>query len=141
MRSPAISSSAFPARREADFADTLRLVEEVGYASAYSFKYSPRPGTPAAEMEQVPEEVKAERLQRLQALLAAQQTQFNAGMRGLDVDVLLERPGKRPGQLVGKSPWLQAVQVDAPAAMIGEIVSVTIDRIGANTLFGTLMEH
>jgi tRNA-2-methylthio-N6-dimethylallyladenosine synthase len=129
----------FPGETDADFEDTLRLVEEVRYASAYSFKYSSRPGTPAAEMEQVSEAVKAERLQRLQALLAGQQSAFNARMRGLVVDVLLERPGKLSGQLVGKSPWLQAVQVDAPREMIGEIVPVTIERVGSNSLFGTLM--
>jgi tRNA-2-methylthio-N6-dimethylallyladenosine synthase len=130
----------FPGETEADFCDTLRLVETVGYASAYSFKYSIRPGTPAAEMDQVAEEVKAERLQRLQGLIAKQQQEFNSAMLGLEVDVLLEGHGKRPGQLVGKSPWLQAVHVDGPAERIGEIVRVTIDTIGANTLSGTLSE-
>lgn len=128
----------FPGESEDDFQDTLRLVEEVGYAGAYSFKYSPRPGTPAAEMEQVPEAEKSERLQRLQALLARQQQAFNAAMRGSSVEVLLEGFGKRPGQVVGKSPWLQAVHVDAPAERVGEIVPVEIDHIGANTLSGTL---
>jgi len=131
----------FPGETDADFEDTLRLIEEVGYASAFSFKYSPRPGTPAAEMEQVPEPVKAERLTRLQALINEQQQRFNAGMRGLTVDVLLEKPGRHPGQLVGKSPWLQAVQVDAPQALIGAIVSATITRIGTNSLFGTLTDE
>jgi tRNA-2-methylthio-N6-dimethylallyladenosine synthase len=126
----------FPGETDADFADTMRLVEDVGYAGAYSFKYSPRPGTPASEMDQVPEPVKAERLSRLQALIAEQQTRFNACMRGLVTEVLLEKPGKHPGQLVGKSPWLQAVQVDAPAELLGEIVTVTITRIGSNSLFG-----
>ena len=109
----------FPGETEADFEDTLALVETVGYASAYSFKYSPRPGTPAAERPQVPDAVKAERLKRLQALIARQQAEFNARMRGLKVDVLFEKPGRHAGQIVGRSPWLQAVQVDAPAAMIG----------------------
>ncbi len=128
----------FPGESDEDFEDTMRIVEEVRYASAYSFKYSPRPGTPAAEMEQVPEDVKAERLKRLQALLHAQQTEFNSRMRGLEIEVLLESRGRHAGQLVGRSPWLQAVQVDAPETMIGEIVRVTIDRVGANSLFGTL---
>jgi tRNA-2-methylthio-N6-dimethylallyladenosine synthase len=114
-------------------------VEEVGYASAFSFKYSPRPGTPAASRaDQVPEPVKAERLSRLQALLHEQQTAFNAAMVGRRTDVLLEKPGRYPGQLTGKSPWLQAVQVDAPASFLGTIVPVTIERTGSNSLFGAL---
>jgi tRNA-2-methylthio-N6-dimethylallyladenosine synthase len=128
----------FPGESDADYEDTMRLIEEVRYASAFSFKYSPRPGTPAAEMDQVPEPVKTERLTRLQALVNEQQRAFNAGMAGLTVDVLLEKPGKLPGQLVGKSPWLQAVQVDAPAHLLGAIVPVTIERMGAHSLFGTL---
>ena len=130
----------FPGETDADFEDTMRLVEEVGYASAFSFKYSPRPGTPAAEMTQVEEAVKAERLARLQALITEQQQRFNANMRGLTIDVLLEKPGKLPGQLVGKSPWLQAVQVDAPVDMMGEIVSVSVERAGSHSLFGVLAD-
>jgi tRNA-2-methylthio-N6-dimethylallyladenosine synthase len=118
----------------------MHLVAEVGYAQAYSFKYSSRPGTPAASGEQVPEELKTERLHRLQALLLAQQTAFNASMLGRSFDVLLEKQGRRPGQLTGKSPWLQAVQVDAPASRIGGIVPVTIERIGSNSLFGALTD-
>jgi tRNA-2-methylthio-N6-dimethylallyladenosine synthase len=130
----------FPAENDADFLDTLRLVEEVGYAQAYSFKYSPRPGTPAAESpEQVPEPVKAERLARLQELLTSQQRAFNEAMRGRRMDVLLEKPGRRAGQLTGKSPWLQAVQVDAQESSIGDIVSVEIEDIGSNSLFGALI--
>ena len=91
-------------------------------------------------MEQVPEAEKSERLMRLQTLLTRQQQDFNSAMRGLVVDVLLEAPAKRPGQLVGRSPWLQAVHVDAPAERIGTIVRVAIDHIGANTLSGTLMD-
>ena len=128
----------FPGETDADFEDTMRLIEDVRYASAFSFKYSPRPGTPAAEMEQVPEPVKAERLARLQARISAQEQAFNAGMRGRTIEVLLEKPGKHPGQLVGKSPWLQAVQVDAPAELLGAIVSVTVDRVGTHSLFGRL---
>ena len=132
----------FPGETDADFDDTFRLVEDVGYASAFSFKYSPRPGTPAATADaQVPEPVKAERLSRLQALLKAQQDAFNSGMLGRRMDVLLEKPGRRPGQLTGKSPWLQAVQVDAPASLLGSIVNVAIERIGSNSLFGTLCQE
>jgi tRNA-2-methylthio-N6-dimethylallyladenosine synthase len=130
----------FPGETEEDFCDTLALVEAVEYASAYSFKYSPRPGTPAAEMNQVPEDEKSERLTRLQALIAKQQAAFNARMRGLDVDVLFEKPGKRLGQIVGRSPWLQAVHADAPREMIGTIAPVTIEAIGANSLFGALKD-
>jgi len=129
----------FPGETDEDFAETLSLVERVGYASAFSFKYSVRPGTPAANApDQVPEPVKAERLVRLQGLLAEQQRAFNAAALGRRMGVLLEKPGKRPGQLAGKSPWLQAVQVDAPAALLGRVVDVTIERIGTNSLFGTL---
>jgi tRNA-2-methylthio-N6-dimethylallyladenosine synthase len=129
----------FPGESEADFSQTMRLVADIGYAQAYSFKYSPRPGTPAAGApDQVPEPVKAERLQALQELLQAQQRAFNAAMHGRTLDVLLEKPGRRPGQLVGRSPWLQAVHVDAPAERIGAIVPVRIETIGANSLFGSL---
>ena len=92
----------------------MRIVREVTYASAYSFKYSPRPGTPAADSEdQIEEAIKSERLYRLQDLLSQQQKDFNASKVGTEMTVLLERKGREPGQLVGKSPWLQAVQVDA----------------------------
>jgi tRNA-2-methylthio-N6-dimethylallyladenosine synthase len=132
----------FPGETNADFRDTIRLVEEVGYAQAYSFKYSPRPGTPAAaEAEQVPEAEKAERLAELQALLHGQQVAFNEAMLGRALDVLLEKPGRRPGQLVGRSPWLQAVQAEAPGALIGTIVQVRIDEIGSNSLFGALADE
>jgi len=130
----------FPGETEADFCDTLALIEEVQYASAYSFKYSPRPGTPAAEMDQVPDEEKSERLQRLQALIAKQQAAFNARMRGLEIDVLFEKPGRHPGQIVGRSPWLQAVQVDAPGDAIGTVQRVRIEAIGSNSLFGALAD-
>nr|WP_321442640.1 tRNA (N6-isopentenyl adenosine(37)-C2)-methylthiotransferase MiaB [uncultured Cohaesibacter sp.] len=130
----------FPGETEEDFEDTMRIVREVTYASAFSFKYSPRPGTPAADSEeQVAEAVKSERLYRLQALLAEQQKAFNASKVGTKMTVLLERKGREPGQLVGKSPWLQAVQVDAPEELIGEIVTVTIDNMGTNSLFGTML--
>ena len=130
----------FPGETEDDFEDTMRIVREVTYASAFSFKYSSRPGTPAADSEdQVAEEIKSERLYRLQALLSEQQKSFNASKLGTNMTVLLERKGREPGQLVGKSPWLQAVQVDAPDALIGEIVTVTIDSVGTNSLFGSMI--
>ncbi|MBX6326978.1 MAG: tRNA (N6-isopentenyl adenosine(37)-C2)-methylthiotransferase MiaB [Pseudolabrys sp.] len=129
----------FPGESEADFRATLSLVEEVGFAGAFSFMYSARPGTPAADMDnQVPPQVKAERLQRLQAAIARGQRAFNAGFAGRTIDVLLEKPGRLAGQLVGRSPYLQAVQVMAPRALIGSVVSVTITEIGSNSLFGEL---
>ena len=107
----------FPGETEDDFRATLTLVDEVGFATAYSFTYSPRPGTPAAEMEnQVPPGEQAERLQRLQAVITRQWRAFNAQFAGRTVEVLLEKPGKLPGQLVGRTPYLQAVQVMAPRA-------------------------
>ncbi len=126
----------FPGETEADFAQTLRLVGDVGFASAFSFKYSPRPGTPAAESAgQVPDEVKAERLARLQELLENQRQAFNRGTVGRTLDVLLEKPGRHPGQMAGKSPYLQAVQIEGGFS-IGEIVPVRIVRAGSNSLFG-----
>jgi len=132
----------FPGETEADFRDTLTLVEEVGFATAYSFMYSSRPGTPAAEMEnQVPEAEKSQRLQRLQALITRHWRAFNAQSLGRTVEVLLEKPGKLPGQLVGRTPYLQAVQVMAPRSAIGSLVHVTITDLGTNTLFGALGEQ
>ncbi len=129
----------FPGETEADFRDTLSLIEEVGFAAAFSFAYSPRPGTPAADMsDQIAAEYKSERLQRLQALLTQQQRAFNASFVGHTLDVLLEKPGRLPGQLVGRTPYLQAVQVMAPASRIGEIVPVTIADLGSFSLFGAL---
>jgi tRNA-2-methylthio-N6-dimethylallyladenosine synthase len=128
----------FPSETEDEFRDTLRLVSEVGYAGAFSFKYSSRPGTPAAAMEQLPEDVKNERLQRLQAEIDRQQAAFNARALGQTFDVLFEKPGRKPGQIVGRSPYLQPVQVMAPAGMIGEIATVTITEVGSNSLFGVL---
>ena len=126
----------FPGETEADFEATLELVKAVGYAQAFSFKYSPRPGTPGAEMkEHVAEAVKDERLQRLQALLAGQQRDFTAAMAGRAIDALIEKPGRQAGQLVGRSPWLQPVIVDETAGEIGDIVSVRITRTGQTSLF------
>ena len=132
----------FPGETEEDFQDTLKLVETVGFAGAYTFAYSVRPGTPAAEMEaQVPEDVKTDRLHRLQALIAGQQRAFNASFVGKTLDVLLEKPGRLSGQLVGKSPYLQTVQVMAPPELIGSIVPLAIVDIGTNTLFGALADQ
>jgi tRNA-2-methylthio-N6-dimethylallyladenosine synthase len=129
----------FPGETERDFEDTLELAARIGYAQAFSFKYSPRPGTPAAgRPDQVPEPVKAERLHRLQDLLARSQAAFNESCVGRVLDVLLERPGRKPGQLTGRSPYLQAVQVMAPERLLGEIVPVRIEAVGANSLFGRL---
>ena len=130
----------FPGETEDDFRDTLRLVSEVGFASAYSFKYSPRPGTPAADMEQLPEAVKDERLQRLQDDIERQQAAFMARCVGMTFDVLFEKPGRHPGQIVGRSPYLQPVPVVAPASLIGEIAPVTVTEVGTNSLFGTLAQ-
>jgi tRNA-2-methylthio-N6-dimethylallyladenosine synthase len=127
----------FPGETDADFEDTMRLVADIGFASSFSFKYSPRPGTPAAEMdEQVPEAVKAERLARLQNLLETQRQAFNHGTVGQTLDVLLEKPGRHPGQIAGKSPFLQPVQFESDVHRIGEIVTVRIVRAGSNSLFG-----
>ncbi len=129
----------FPGETEEDFRDTLRIVEEVGFAGAFSFKYSPRPGTPAAERQnQVAEEVKAERLARLQHRIDAHQRAFNQNCAGRNLEVLLEKPGRLPGQMVGRSPYLQAVQVMAPSTLTGEIVTVRITEVGSNSLFGVL---
>ncbi|HMN87533.1 MAG TPA: tRNA (N6-isopentenyl adenosine(37)-C2)-methylthiotransferase MiaB, partial [Bauldia sp.] len=131
----------FPGETEADFADTLRIVDEAEYAAAFSFKYSPRPGTPAATMEgQVPEPVKAERLARLQALLGARQSAFNRSRVGEAAEVLFERPGRHPGQIVGRSPWLSPVQVEGDAGLIGTIRRVVVTGVGTNSLFGRLAE-
>jgi tRNA-2-methylthio-N6-dimethylallyladenosine synthase len=129
----------FPGETEEDFRATVAVVDGVGYAGAFSFKYSPRPGTPAATMRQVPEETKAERLQRLQAAIDRHQAAFNAACQGRTFDVLLEKPGKRAGQLVGRSPYLQPVQIMAPASLVGEVVAATITEVGSNSLFGTLV--
>ena len=127
----------FPGETEDDFEDTMRLVREVGHAQAYSFKYSPRPGTPAADMaDQIPMEIMDEWLQRLQAQIVADQTAFNRNTVGKTCDVLLERPGKFDGQLIGKSPWLQSVHVLAPDLSIGNIVSVQITDSGPLSLKG-----
>ena len=132
----------FPTETEADFAATLSLVEEVGFAGAFSFKYSARPGTPAADMEaQVGDDVRHERLLRLQHAIDTQQATFNARCLGQSFAVLFERSGRYPGQLVGRSPYLQTVQVDtskAPTLAIGDIARVTVTALSPNSLFGAL---
>lgn len=127
----------FPGETDEDFAQTLKLVTDVGYAYAYSFKYSPRPGTPAADKgEQVDDTVMSERLASLQQLLAAQSTAFNQGTVGQTMSVLFEKVGRKPGQLIGKSPYLQSVVVEAPQRLIGQILDVTITSAGPNSLKG-----
>jgi tRNA-2-methylthio-N6-dimethylallyladenosine synthase len=129
----------FPGETENDFAATLALVDEVGYSGAFSFKYSPRPGTPGAAMDdQVDEETKSERLQRLQQAIDRNQAAFNRRCLGASFDVLFERTGRHAGQLVGRSPYLQPVQVAAPTALIGGIAMVTITDVASNSLFGAL---
>ena len=126
----------FPGETDADFEATLELVRTVQYAQAFSFKYSPRPGTPGADMtDHVAEAVKDERLQRLQALLGEQQQDFTAAMAGRTISALIDKPGRQPGQLVGRSPWLQPVIVDETAGEIGDIIDVRITRTGRNSLF------
>jgi len=129
----------FPGETEAEFRDTLRIVDEAGYSDSYSFKYSQRPGTPGTTMDgQVAEAEKSERLQRLQAAIKRRQTAFNLSCCGLTLDVLMEKPGRVSGQLTGRSPYLQPVQVMAPHDLIGTIVPVTVTHIHANSLFGVL---
>ena len=129
----------FPGETEAEFEATLALTEKVGFAQAYSFKYSPRPGTPAATLgEQVPDEGKALRLARLQRLLAGQQSAFSARCVGRTLPVLFEKLGRRPGQLVGRSPYLQAVHVEAAPEHLGRILPVEILTFGPNSLAGVI---
>jgi tRNA-2-methylthio-N6-dimethylallyladenosine synthase len=131
----------FPGETEADFEDTLALVRAVNYAQAFSFKYSSRPGTPAASMEDhLDEDVKSDRLARLQGLIVEQQLEFNRATVGRRLKVLLERQGKKPGQLIGKSPYLQSVHVMAPGLAIGDLVEVEILSAGPNSLEGTLIQ-
>jgi tRNA-2-methylthio-N6-dimethylallyladenosine synthase len=126
----------FPGETEEDFEATLRLVDAVRYASAYSFKYSPRPGTPAATMEdQIPPELMDERLQRLHARINEHQLAFNRSKVGADTQILVERAGRLRGQMIGRTPWLQSVHVET-AARPGEIVDVTLIAAGPNSMTG-----
>ncbi len=130
----------FPGETDAEFADTLRMVEDVGFAQAYSFKYSPRPGTPASMLEeQLPEDVQSERLHRLQALLGQQQSAFNASCVGQVMPVLFERFGRNDGQLVGRSPYLQAVHADASDTLLGGIHPVEIAGANRHSLAGIIV--
>ena len=130
----------FPGERDSDFEATLNLVREVGYAGAFSFKYSRRPGTPASAMPgQVATEVMDERLQRLNALLQQQQEAFNHSVVGRVAPVLIEKTGRHPGQIGGRSPWLQPVHIDGPERLIGQIVPVRIDSATRNSLSGSLV--
>ncbi|HVT55555.1 MAG TPA: tRNA (N6-isopentenyl adenosine(37)-C2)-methylthiotransferase MiaB [Xanthobacteraceae bacterium] len=129
----------FPGETEKDFEDTLALIRAVRFASAYSFKYSPRPGTGAAEMDgQIPEEVKSERLQRLQELLDRQRQEFNRALIGREFGVLFDKPGRLQGQIAGRAPYLLPVQVMGPSELIGKVADVRIVDVGANSLFGEL---
>ena len=131
----------FPGESDQDFEDTLALVREVGYAQCFTFKYSPRPGTPAAEMaEQIPEDVKTERLYRLQELIEAQQHEFNLSCVGKELDVLFEKPGRHEGQIVGRSPYLQPVPVIAPKSIIGSVARVRINELRTYSLIGELLD-
>jgi tRNA-2-methylthio-N6-dimethylallyladenosine synthase len=131
----------FPGETDEDFEDTMRLIREVNYAAAFSFKYSIRPGTPGAGMDgQVDEAVKSERLTRLQALINEQTRDFGRQCVGKIADLLLEKPGRNTDQLVGRSPWLQPVIVDAKAGKIGDIVSMRIMQTGSNGLFAEPIE-
>jgi len=131
----------FPGEREDDFAATLALVDDVVFAQAFSFKYSPRPGTPAAILRQhVAEAVKAERLERLQARLDDQQRAFNRGLVGRTVEVLFERPGRKPGQMVGRSPYLQPVHVEGGPELAGRCLPVVITAALEHSLAGTLAD-
>lgn len=135
--------TGFPGETDQDFADTLRLISDIGFAQAYSFKYSARPGTPAAALEgrQVDEKVKDDRLQAVQQLLNAQQVAFNQTLVGRTLTVLFDRVGKFEGQLLGRSPYMQSVHVEAPARLMGQIVEVAIDGAFANSLSGRIVTH
>ena len=129
----------FPGESDAEFRETLRLVQEIGFAQAYSFKYSMRPGTPAAMMDgQIPEDVKTARLDQLKTLLESQQRTYNDGFIGQVLPVLFERTGRRDGHLVGRTPYLQLVHAEAEAAALGRVVSVTIASASQNSLTGTV---
>jgi tRNA-2-methylthio-N6-dimethylallyladenosine synthase len=129
----------FPGETEEDFEATLQLVDRVRYASAYSFKYSARPGTPAARMEdQIPREIMDDRLQRLQARINAHQLAFNRSKVGMQTQLLIERSGKREGQVIGRSPWLQSVHVEAHAQP-GDMLGVTLIAAGPNSMTGAVL--
>ncbi len=129
----------FPGETDSDFEATLALVRDVSFVQAYSFKYSPRPGTPAAELDgQIEEKLKEQRLARLQDLLNTQQRDFNETCVGRTMDVLLDRPGRLPGQMVGRSPYMQPVHASVPENMMGQIARLTIEAGHANSLAGRI---
>ena len=131
----------FPGESDEDFVATIDLVDDIGFAQAFSFKYSPRPGTPAASLSgQIPESVKSDRLAMLQAALESQKLRFNNACVGRTLPVLLEKPGRHPGQLVGRSPYLQSIYLTATERRIGEIVLVQILGATANSLTGSIEE-
>jgi tRNA-2-methylthio-N6-dimethylallyladenosine synthase len=130
----------FPGETEEDFEATLKIVDEVRYAAAYSFKYSARPGTPAAAMEdQIPREVMEDRLRRLHDRIGRHQLAFNCSTVGLDTQILVERPGRHEGQMIGRSPWLQSVHVDT-GAQPGTMLDVTLTAAGPNSMTGAIRE-
>jgi tRNA-2-methylthio-N6-dimethylallyladenosine synthase len=129
----------FPGETDADFEHTMALVRDIGFARAFSFKYSARPGTPAAELpNQIPDRVARERLHALQALIETQAQAFDQGLVGRRLEVLIERKGRKPGQIAGRSPYLQAVHGDGPEHLIGDIVAVDIVSAGPNSLNGVI---
>ncbi|MGL4811819.1 MAG: TRAM domain-containing protein, partial [Beijerinckiaceae bacterium] len=131
----------FPGESDADFEATMQLIRDVNFASAFSFKYSARPGTPAATMGgQIEEKVKTSRLHALQALLEEQRVAFNRSMVGRTCDVLFDKPGRYDGQMVGRSPWLQAIVVQSRANLVGKIARVRIDEMSSHSLFGQLVD-
>lgn len=129
----------YPGETDREFADTLRLVMDIGYTQAYSFKYSARPGTPAAAEDQVPEAVKDDRLASLQQLLRAQQTSFNRSKLGTVMPILFERAGRNPGQIQGRSPFMQPVHVEAPTRLIGSVADCKIVDVLNNSLKGEVL--
>jgi tRNA-2-methylthio-N6-dimethylallyladenosine synthase len=129
----------FPGETGQDFRDTMALVRQVGYASHFSFKYSPRPGTPAASQKQIADDVKAARLDELQTLLFAQQRAFNQSCLGQTMDVLFEKPGRQPGQAIGRSPFLQPVHADGAVQFLGQIRRVTVEAVFPNSLRASLV--
>ncbi len=130
----------FPGETDEDFADTMDLISRVEYASAFSFKYSPRPGTPGAELpDQIDERTKSERLAALQDLIFAQQTAFNQGCVGQTMPVLIDKPGRMPGQVAGRSPYLQAVHAKGDLSLIGTVQPVEIVSAGKNSLLGNIV--
>ena len=126
----------FPGEEEEDFAATLAAIKKIGYTACYSFCYSPRPGTPAADMPQIPRDIKSARLQRLQSLLNEQETKFNRATVGKVINVLVEKPTHKAGQLMGRSPWLQPVHFDGGHAMVGQMVRIKITDCEKHSLFG-----